>query len=153
MSFPISTRGAIFAEQLSLPQAVTAVEAVIRGYEPNSISTAGARIDFTGGMFRLVSIFSMNLLSPISSGTVTFRQVDRGVEVQYDLSFRQLLIFVTAAVVVMFGIFPLLWMGPRGSVPIPVLGVAWLWLFGMNFLMTRYRFPAALRRGLAAVPR
>jgi hypothetical protein len=141
MPFPFSSSGKILVESADLPGAIAIVEDTIKRARPGRISVTETRIDFTGGLFRWVT--NWNLLGPIGSGSITFRQINNAVELQYHVSFVQMFIVSTALVLFMFGVLPIL-QSDKGE-PIVVLGLMWLWIFGGNYLITIFRFPDALR--------
>ena len=146
MPFPFSSEGTILTETADLPQVAAIIEAVLRQAKASKISTTTTRIDFTGGLFRLVS--NWNLLAPISSGRVEFHQRDRTVEIRYHISFVQLFVVATITMIFMFGVLPILSSGDRALFSLSVIGLTWLWLFGMNYVISVFRFPAALRSAL-----
>jgi len=143
MPFPVSARGKIVVDSVNTAEAMRAVEAMLRKAKASSVTLGVDRIDFTAGFFRFVT--SWNLLGAVNSGSVAFHQRERGVEIHYRLSFVQMLVFVSAMVVLFFGLYPVLAMSPQARVPLPALGVAWLWLFGGNYVITVLRFRSALR--------
>jgi len=138
MPFPFSSQGIIFFENADLQEALVAVEGILRKAEAGNISKSESQLDFTGGLFRAVS--NWNLLIAISSGSIVFRKTEGGVEATYRISFLQMFLFVTALVGLAFSISP--------KEPIYIFGVMWLWLFGMNYLITIIRFPSSLRAAL-----
>jgi hypothetical protein len=111
------------------------------------MSTTGTRIEFKAGVFRFVG--NWNLLVAIGSGEITFAEANGAVEIRYHISFVQLFVVVTVMVILLFGLLPgISWGSSQGGTPLSVLGLAWLWLFGVNYLITLFRFPAALRSAL-----
>ena len=148
MPFPFTAHGKVVADSVDVPTAMSAVEAMLRRAKASRIALDRDRIDFTAGFFRLVT--SWNLLGPVNRGSITFRQLEHGVEVRYRLSFMQMFVIVSVMVVFFFGLYPVASMGPQARVPPPVLAVIWLWLFGGNYIITLFRFPSALRSSLHA---
>jgi hypothetical protein len=151
MPFPFSSQGTLFVDTGDLERVIAAVESVIQRAKPSSIATTDRHIEFTAGLFRSVS--SWNLLVSIESGRVTFEKTDRGIQVRYVISFVQMFFVVTIMVVVLFEALPVISWGNRAGVPLPVVGLMWLWLFGMNYVIATFRFPAALRGALRDVSR
>ncbi len=146
MPFPLSSQGTILSETTNLPEVVAAIEAVLRQAKPSKISATTTRIDFRGGLFRLVS--NWNLLVPIGSSRIEFRQRDRTVEIRYHISFVQLFVIATMLVIFIFGVLPMISSGERTFFLVYSLGLIWLWLFGLNYFIAVLRFPAALRNAL-----
>ena len=142
MPFPLSADGKIVVEGTDLIQAIAAVEAELKRAKPSTISITGTHIEFTAGLFRFVTKWS--LLGPIGSGSIAFQQMAGAVEVRYHISFVQLFIVVTMMVILVFGLLPGLSWGAQARVPLPMLVVMWLWLFGMNYLITIFAFRIAL---------
>jgi hypothetical protein len=87
-----------------------------------------------------------NVLAPIGSGYLIATAKENSIAVRYQLSMVQLLLFVTAVAVVF-------------AIPSAVRGrldffpfLLWLWLFGMNYVITLFRFPYWLLTGLEDMP-
>ncbi len=89
-----------------------------------------------------------NVLVPISDGVLQVSPSANGVNVSYRVTFGQMLVIVTL-MAAFFGAFmataPHTPLGGRLGVP----AVMWLWLFGGNFALTRWRWPAFLARSLS----
>ena len=145
MLFPISARGRVVGRSLDLTTAMSAVEIMLREARASSIKRYDDRIDFTAGAFRLVT--TTNLLGPVGSGSITFRQLEEAVELGYRISFVEMLVIVSV-IVSFFGLLPVIASGPREALPLPILILAWLLLFGGNYVITLVRFPFALRSAL-----
>jgi hypothetical protein len=99
------------------------------------------RVEFKGGMFRLVS--SWNVLVPFGSGTVTIHPDIR--QVRYRLSYLQLVFVATIAA----GIMSLFVLSSVGWQPLLVIPIVWLWLVGGNLIIGVPRFERFIRRALA----
>ena len=97
-------------------------------------------VGFTGGVFRLVS--NWNLLVGITSGRIELEpEADR---IAYSLSFIQLVVGGT----VMIGLMAV-FMGATGFPSVAFfcgLPFMWLWLVGMNYLITLARFDRFIKR-------
>jgi hypothetical protein len=151
MPFPFSAHGKVVAESIDVVGAMSAVEAMLHRAKASRIALDDHRIEFTAGVFRLVT--SWNLLGAMNSGTVAFRQLERGVEVRYRLSFMQMFVIVSVMVLFFFGVYPVMSMGPQARVPLPALAFAWFWIFGGNYVITIFRFPSAMRSALSHATR
>ncbi|MEY2519869.1 MAG: hypothetical protein QOF24_1628 [Verrucomicrobiota bacterium] len=149
MSFPLSAHGRIRVERTDMSRAVGAVEALLRETKASSIAVGADRIDFGVRFLRLVG--NWNLLVPIDSGSVAFRQSDDDLEVQYSISFKRFFFVVTAMIVIVSAIISVFAVDARaaGFVFVPV---AWFSVFALNYLIAVLRFPAALRSSLHASP-
>jgi hypothetical protein len=93
---------------------------MLRDVRASTIVVHEERIAFTVRSFRFV--MNWNLLVAIDSGGITFRRSDRGVAVEYQISFVRLLVLVTVMVGFVFGLLPMLLGGPQARVPLRVLG-------------------------------
>ena len=146
MGFPLSADGRIQANGTDVSRAIEAVERLLRSTKASTIAVHDNRLDFTVRFLRLVS--NWNLLVPIDSGRVVFRECDDAVDVEYHISFRRWFFIVTGIVIVVFAVVPFIAIDPRGGVPVSFLLFLWLFVFGGNYLIAALRFPAALRSSL-----
>jgi hypothetical protein len=134
-----------FGDDLN-PSALPAYFAsVLRKVNAREVKVYGDRVEFNGGIFRLVS--SWNVLVPFGSGIVTIHPDIR--QVQYQVSCLQLVFVVTVAV----GIMSLFILSSAGWQPLLVIPIAWLWLVGGNLMIGIPRFERFIRRALADIPR
>jgi hypothetical protein len=117
---------------------------VLQKVDAREVKVYGDRVEFKGGIFRLVS--SWNILVPFGSGMITIRPDIR--QVAYHVSWLQLVCFATVAV----GIMSLFIVSSVGWQPLLVIPIAWLWLVGGNLLIGIPRFERFIRRALADVP-
>lgn len=114
-----------------------------------SMHQAGNRIEFRGGIFRLV--MNWNQLVSISSGEIEVFSTGKIVTLAYHIRFTEMLILVSAGVIGF--LCPAVWRAPNLNVleASAMLAFAWLWLFGGNVAITYYRFPKFLRRALESI--
>jgi hypothetical protein len=117
---------------------------VLEKVDAREVKVYGDRVEFKGGIFRLVS--SRNILVPFGSGIVTIRPDIR--QLHYQVSCLQLVCAATVAV----GIMSLFVLSSAGWQPLLVIPIAWLWLVGGNLLIGIPRFERFIRRALAEVP-
>jgi hypothetical protein len=143
MPFPFSLEGTVAIEMPDLAATISAVETAIRKAKPSALTREGARITFRAGFFRLVS--NWNQLVSIGSGELLFSQEGDRVLIHYSVSLVELFVTTTLMLLVIFGIVPLLAGGNTLS-SLGFLPLGWLWLFGMNYLITKFRFPWFLRK-------
>lgn len=143
MPFPFSLEGTVAIEMADLASTISAVETAMRKARPSALTRDGAKITFRAGVFRLVS--NWNQLVSIGSGELLFSQEDSRVLIHYSVSLVELFVTVTLLLLIMFGIVPLL-AGGHTLWPLGFLPLGWLWLFGMNYLTTKFRFPRFLRK-------
>lgn len=150
MSFPLDYRGEItgggqtgLSSEQFQQHFVSRMAAALEDAE-GAATVDGNRVSFTGGLFRSGSRW--NILVPITKGYIEVRPANGGFVVSYSLNFKQL--FVTTSVLFVFGFT----VSADASAPVAFrVGfplVAWLWLFGMNILITLARFPAFISRVL-----
>jgi len=96
-------------------------------------------ITFTGGIFRLVT--NWNILGSISSGEITIERNKDKLCLKYHLKFTEMLIIVTVGVFGFLGIGIYQASNLTNIHKIIMLIIAWLWLFGGNYMVTIFRFP------------
>jgi len=144
MPFPFSLEGTVAIEKVDLAPTMSAVETALRKAKPKGIRRDGAKITFRAGIFRLRLMTNWNQLIPIGSGELLFSQEGDSVLIHYSVSLVELFATITLMLVFMLGIVPIL-AGAHTLVPLAFLPVGWLWLFGMNYLTTKFRFPRFLR--------
>jgi hypothetical protein len=145
MPFPFSLEGAVAIEMVDLGLTLSAVETALRKAKPAVLTRDGAKITFRAGVFRFGLMTNWNLLIPIGSGELLFTQEGDRVLIHYSVSLVELFVTVTLMLLFMLGIVPIL-AGERTLWPLGFLPLGWLWLFGMNYLTTKSRFPRFLRR-------
>jgi hypothetical protein len=114
---------------------------VLQNVDAREVKAYMDRVEFKGGMFRLVS--SWNVLVPFASGTVTIHPDIR--QVRYRVSYLQLVFVATIAV----GIMSLFVLSSVGWQPLLVVPIVWLWLVGGNLIIGVPRFERFIRRALA----
>jgi len=152
MPFPLDHRGEISWTILSgrdpeweCDAFLNAVVEQLEREQANDILVTGNRVAFKGGMFRLVN--NWNRLVSISSGYIEAVPANGRVVVTYYLSYRQLLIFASVGVLLM----GLVLSGDNSSpveVKLAIVVFGWLWLFGINFLISVGRFPGLIDRAM-----
>ncbi len=92
-----------------------------------------------------------NILVPFNSGTFRVEAEDTSARVHYRLSTVRILVAITAVLGLLLGImiagsFRHDWLSAA-----KMLGLGWLWLFGMNYLIGTIRIPIWLKRGLRKI--
>lgn len=98
---------------------------------------------FKGGI-RFVNSF--NILLPITSGSITINEIDREMHVDCKIQFTQLLI-LSITVILIFFIPIFLFKTNFNFIRIfCTIIFIWLWLFGLNYLTTIFRFPRFLKK-------
>jgi hypothetical protein len=113
----------------------------IKAEKPNEITSTQSRITFYAGFFRLV-IGSWNLLTSINYGVIDITPAKNKLLVSYKIWFIELLIVASAMaacfafVAVSIGILTD-WFSKFVEI--------WLWLFGVNFILTIIRFHNLVR--------
>ena len=144
MPFPISINGSVRLRVTSpdtlIPRVTEEIDALLSGELAKAVDVDGSSVSFRAGMFRMVP--GWNILAPIGSGRLIAEASESAIVVRYHLSLVQSLLFVTAATLLFAA--PAVAAGQFVIYPI----VMWLWLFGMNYVLTLFRFPNWLRTGL-----
>jgi hypothetical protein len=118
---------------------------VLQKVDAREVKIYGDRVEFKGGIFRLVN--SWNILVPFGSGIVTIRPDIR--QIAYQVSCLQLVFVATVAL----GIMSLFILSSAGWQPLLVILIAWLWLVGGNLIVGIPRFERFIRRALVDAPR
>ena len=153
MTFPFEYRGEIkfsdFAVENSdnfQQQFLTKMAQELELVKAHNIVRLDNQLSFTG---RILSFGSnWNVLTQIDKGYIEVSPSADGIVILYKISFRVLLILVSLLLVIGLGsifaskggaVFSL-----TGKIAISI--VAWLWLFGMNWLIAVIRFPAFIER-------
>lgn len=108
--------------------------------------TVRFRLAFFGGAGRY------HPLAPVDRGTFQIEIEDTALRVRYRLSTLRFLLAITGLLAVFFGFvfFENATHMSRQTLMIGV-GFGWLWLFGMNYLISAIRLPFWLRRKLKDV--
>jgi hypothetical protein len=145
--FPISLSGAVTVRDVTVEQALDRLEGALAQAKAGALRREGSAVQFRGGVFRLVS--NWNVLVPISNGALEVSPSANGVSVTYRVTFGQMLVAVTLMVGAFFGSFVMTTPNTSVAGGLGILAVAWLWLFGGNFALTRWRLPAFLVRSLS----
>jgi hypothetical protein len=144
--FPISLSGEAAVRDVTVDQAIGRLERALANADARALRREGSALQFQGGIFRLVS--SWNVLGPISDGVLQFSPSADGVKVSYRVMFGQMLVVVTL-MATFVGAFmataPYATVGSGLGVP----ALMWAWLFGGNFALARWRWPAFLARSLS----
>ena len=86
-------------------------------------------------------------LAPIDRGTFAIEIEDTALRIRYRLSTLRLLILITAALAVLFGLA----MSDKRAPGAWFAGLAWLWVFGLNYLFAAIRIPFWLKRRLESI--
>lgn len=139
--FPLSITGELKISRLQnegIDLVLNRVEQELAAVRATNVSRTANRITFKGGIFRFVS--NWNILVPIGYGQIEVLPDC----VKYDFSCTQMLFAITVAVCVM-GAF-MLSSAPANTFSPITLAFIWLWLFGMNYLLSAVRLPAFVRR-------
>ena len=146
--FPTSIKGTIELSTYGssdIPRILTKIRANLESIKARDIYLSGNKISFRGGVFRLVS--NWNVLSPVGSGEIEIIPGSPPV-LKYSFSTVQILVIVTLMVLFTFG-------SMIQTIPIkletflfPIL--AFLWLFGINYLVAAFRLPRFVRRSVDA---
>jgi len=150
MPFPLSLVGSFNVEapggasDESVVLLKTAISDWLVKKGARAISDTAQGISFKAGLFRPVT--GLNPLVAVSSADVEFVRNRTVIHVTYRLRFTELLIAATFGVALLIG-FQLVIAPKLTPVQMLVFSViGWLWLFGMNYLIAKYRIPNALKK-------
>lgn len=139
--FPLSITGEFKISRLQdndVNLVLNRVEQELAAVRATNVSRTANRITFTGGIFRFVS--NWNLLVPIGYGEIEVLPDC----VKYTFSCTQMLVATTVMVCIM-GAF-ILFSAPVSAFSLITPVIIWLWLFGMNYLISAVRLPAFVRK-------
>ena len=129
-------------DTVALPDHLAECLRIVRA---STVEVTGNRVAFTAGLFRFAS--GLNVLNAIGKGKLTVDAKNR--EVEYRLSFRQLIITATAASCVLALPMSL-------SISWHFLILApffWIWFVGVNLAVGGNGFRNFLSHALATAPR
>jgi hypothetical protein len=143
-SVVVPSNGVAEAEPL-----LDAIQKALRHERASSIARVENGVTFHVDMFRFVP--SWNILTSFDGGTVWVHARGDSVDVEYEVSLRRLFWITTITVPLFFGTFLA---GVNHFPPVavlPIVGAAWLWIYGGNALIGLLRFPSFLRRALRHV--
>lgn len=126
-----------------------AIQGALRHEKASSIARVENGVTFHVDMFRFVP--NWNILTPFDGGTVWVHARGDSVDVEYEVSLRRLFWITTILVPAFFGTFLVAVSRFPIVAALPIIGAAWLWIYGGNALIGLLRFPAFLRRALRAV--
>lgn len=118
----------------------------LRHVEARAVRVESSRVLFKGGAFRLVG--SWNVLSPFGFGDMTV-DADRH-QVQYRLSFLQLLLIATAGTLFL-AVFGLIM--SRSWYVLAAIPFWWLWMVVGNLAIGLGRFESFVQSAIATAPR
>lgn len=139
--FPLSITGELKISRLQdedVNFVLNTVEQELTAVRATNVSRTANRVTFKGGIFRFVS--NWNLLVPIGYGEIEVLPDC----VKYTFSCVQMLIGTTVMVCVM-GAF-ILYSAPVSTFSLIAPVIIWLWLFGMNYLISAVRLPGFVRK-------
>jgi len=156
--FPVSISGSIHLKLDAAPSEMTAKVAVDRIVDmldlagAAGVRTEGNRVLFWVGWFR--PVWNWNILVPFNSGHIEVWSRGKALSVSYTLSVLRMFLVVTLLLAALMTFVVLGKADPMAQVQatLPWVGVAWLWLFGLNYLIATIRFPLWLRRGMRKSP-
>lgn len=153
MTFPFSHSKQIILSELHLSdkQILRNIEYGLKKVKATNISKNDNVISFRGGLLRFV--MSSNILGPVSHGRIIVTRHQDKMSIDYDLNFKELLILSSIGVFGFLGPFGFTHISSDPEAPIYAyflllffLFIGWLWLFGMNYLVTVFRFPTFIKR-------
>jgi len=146
--FPTSISGTLELpafKSVGVEELLSLVSAEMDHANARDIRRVGTKLSFRGGVFRLVS--NWNVLVPAGSGEIEILP-GTPVRVRYHFSCIQMLVLVSLIVLAIGASTISSHPSDLTSYLIPLL--AWLWLFGMNYLVASARLPALVRRAVDA---
>jgi hypothetical protein len=151
MPFPISYSKKLILNkdiyQISRDTLIRNILIVLQIKEASKAHNNGNMIFFKGGI-RLVNSF--NILIPISSGSITVEEIDNEFHINFALSFTQLLIFTTFIIPIFFGIALSINTELKFIEITSFILLAWLLIFGANYLFTIIRFPRFIIKSISS---
>jgi hypothetical protein len=148
--FPISINGSIRLRDLGNPTPYAArvrerLADLLDGANAYDVAAEGDavrfRIAFFGGAGRY------HALAPIDHGTFAIEIEDTALRIRYRLSTLRLMIVISAALALLFGLA----MSDKHAPGFWFAGLGWLWVFGLNYLFAAIRIPFWLKRELKGV--
>ena len=127
-------------------------EAMAGSSAADNVRIEGNTVHFYAAWFALR--WNWNFLAPFDKGQIIVELHRNAIAIRYTLSTVNMLLLITS-VLAAIGAF-VVWGKPDILKEVrtiaPYLGLGWLWLFGMNYLIGMIRAPLWLRRGLRKDP-
>jgi hypothetical protein len=153
MAFPTSIDGSISFRNEGAAHAdaeivAVRIEEILASGPTRDIVRHGASISF-GVRFPIMRI-TWNCLVAVTGGTVDVTTGPSDITIAYTLRMTHLVIVVTLMLAVLIAV-----VASNNHLPadfIPFVPIAWLWIVGGNYLMTKIRFRGWLERQLRKKP-
>lgn len=150
MPFPVTRRATYRSESQGDPaHAAEALAARLERAHASTIRQEDGLVEFDVKFFRPVA--KTNLLVAIDRGTFRVHRESGGLVVEYELSFRRALLIITVMVLGVFGV--LAGAGQPLSTRVETVVLAWVWLFGGNYVIACMRIPPFIRKALTIAER
>jgi hypothetical protein len=130
-------------DYISTDIAIENICKMLRKVKATNIISNGHEVSFKVGIFRFV--INTNILTPISYGRITVKNSNESLEIHYQLKFIELFVIVTIMVPLFFGSVLVSQKDISFLLIASILCGAWFWLFGMNYLITIWRFPSFVK--------
>lgn len=154
--FPLSIKGSVRLKFDGAPsdrrvKALTRqIAKMLRDAPASPVSCDTNRVEFACALFRRA--WPWNILFPFEAGTLEVRPDLKAIRVRYVLRTERLMTF-TGAIAGLLGIGLLGVSESVGPVTLAiVLGIAWITLFSLIYVVTVIRFPLWMRNGLRDAP-
>lgn len=154
--FPLSIKGSVrlkFGGEVSdrrLKALAQRIGKMLRDAAASPVACDANRVEFACALFQ--TVWPWKILFPFEAGTLEVRPDLKAIRVRYELSTARLMTF-TGAIAGLFGIGLLGVSESVGPVMLAmVLGLAWITLFLLLYVVTVIRFPHWIRKGLRDAP-
>lgn len=149
MPFPVSHSTTLtLKREKCRATAGTLIRNILTGLQDEHVAAAhnvANSIYFKGGFGFLGS---WNFLLPVSSGTILVQEQGGKVYISYKLKFKKFLVVAGMFVLACIGAVLLMQTDYDGIEVAQTLLLAWLFLFGGNYLLTVLRFPWFIRKSI-----
>lgn len=150
MPFPLSHTGQLEISYVnrSIESIITSVQDGLEKVNAINIVRNEKDISFSGGFF--LSISSWHILTAISFGKISVRNLNNKISIKYYLNFR---VFLIVSLILILGLLaPISFFYSNPAMPLEKLVwviyliLGWLFLFGGNYLITIIRFPCFIQK-------
>ena len=140
--FPFSIEGAIAVRPNEVDAVLDRMKLAVRNVQAKSIERKKDTLIFRGGLFRW-GVNNWNILGPVDECSII---AETG-KLRFICSTRQLFAHCLGAAAI-FWLFIRIKMDGRASMEMQIIVplVAWVWLFGMNYLISSWRLPRFFRK-------
>jgi len=149
MAFPVSYQGytSLSHTKMTIEETVQNICIGLRNNNSSNIKVTGSSITFDGNLFG--SLSNWNIMSMVSNGKIDISKTDGTTEIKYNINFIHsffLSIFLIVIVSALIFLSSIITKDNGLLGNIYYMPIAWLFIFGANYLITIIRIPYFMRK-------